>query len=160
LQKGHAVAFGDINNDGQEDIFEEIGGALPGDSYQSVLFANPGHDNHWITLALEGVQTNRSSFGARIAVTLKTADEERHIYRTVGYGSSFGGNPLRQHIGVGKNTSIAEIEISWPTSKLVQRFHDVPVDRAFRVREGNDVMQPLNYKSLPLSRPLPGVAPR
>ena len=60
LQKGHSVAFGDIDNDGDEDIFEEIGGALPGDTYQSVLFENPGHGGHWITLELQGVTTNRA----------------------------------------------------------------------------------------------------
>ena len=27
LQKGHAVAFGDIDNDGNLDVFEVIGGA-------------------------------------------------------------------------------------------------------------------------------------
>jgi len=30
LQKGHAIAFGDIDNDGDEDIFEEMGGAYSG----------------------------------------------------------------------------------------------------------------------------------
>jgi hypothetical protein len=29
LQKGHAVAFGDIDNDGTQDVFEMIGGATP-----------------------------------------------------------------------------------------------------------------------------------
>ncbi|MGA9566883.1 MAG: FG-GAP-like repeat-containing protein [Candidatus Korobacteraceae bacterium] len=153
LQKGHSVAFGDINNDGQEDIFEEIGGALPGDSYQSVLFANPGHDNHWLSLDLEGVTTNRSAFGARIAVTLKTPEGDRHIYRTVGYGSSFGGNPLRQHIGVGKNTTIEEVEIAWPTSGTVQRFHDLPADHAYFIREGVNTLVPRNFKSFSLTEP-------
>src|SRR5215469_12069581 len=50
LQKGHGVAFGDLRNNGQEDIFEVLGGAFPGDTYQSALFANPGHANHWVTL--------------------------------------------------------------------------------------------------------------
>jgi hypothetical protein len=153
LQKGHSVAFGDINNDGQEDIFEEIGGALPGDSYQSVLFANPGHDNHWLSLDLEGVQTNRSAFGARIAVKLKTPEGDRHVYRTVGYGSSFGGNPLRQHIGVGKNKTIEEVEVSWPTSGTVQRFHDFPADHAYSIREGVNTPVPRNYKSFSLTEP-------
>jgi hypothetical protein len=150
LQKGHGVAFGDINQDGQEDIFEVIGGALPGDSYQSVLFANPGHDNHWITLDLQGVQTNRSAFGARVTLTLQTPTGERHIYRTVGYGSSFGGNPLRQHIGIGKSTTISEIEISWPTSRSVQKFRDVAADGFYRIRESTNAIQPVTLVPFPL----------
>ena len=62
------MAFGDVENDGNEDIFEKMGGAYPGDIYQSVLYRNPGNGNHWITLELEGVKSNRAAFGAlRIA---------------------------------------------------------------------------------------------
>ena len=94
LQKGHGMAVGDIENDGYEDVFEKMGGAFPGDTYQSVLYRNPGNGNHWITLELEGVKTNRAAFGARIRVTLNGgASGKREIYRTVGFGSSFAGNP-------------------------------------------------------------------
>jgi len=158
LQKGHSIAFGDIDNDGDEDIFEEMGGAASGDAYPSVLYENPGHGNHWITLELEGVKTNRAAFGARLNVSVKTPTGMRHIYRTVGYGSSFGGNPLRQHIGVGKADRIAEVEVSWPTSKLVQKFHDLPVDHAFHLREGDATLKPVEYKTFHL-RHLPSTAP-
>lgn len=141
LQKGHAIAFGDLENNGKEDIFEEMGGALPGDTYQSSLYHNPGNRNHWITLSLEGVTTNRAAFGARIDVSVKSERGERHIFRTVGYGSSFGGNPLRQHIGVGPAASVASIEVSWPTSHTVQRFYDAAVDQSYRVREGDDRLE-------------------
>jgi hypothetical protein len=157
LQKGHGIGFGDIDNDGDEDVFEEMGGAASGDNYSSVLYENPGHGNHWLTLELEGVKTNRAAFGARVNVTVKAPTGLRHIYRTVGYGSSFGGNPLRQHIGVGKAERIAEIEVTWPTSKLVQRFHDLPVDHAFHVREGASTLAPVQYKSFHL-RHLPSTA--
>jgi len=142
LQKGHSIAFGDIFNTGNEDVFEEMGGALPGDTYASVLYKNPGHGNHWVTLELEGVQTNRSAFGARIKVTVPTPAGPLYIFRTVGYGSSFGGNPLRQHIGLGKSTKISEIEVSWPTSKLVQKFRNIEADHSFRLREGASSLQP------------------
>jgi VCBS repeat protein/ASPIC/UnbV protein len=157
LQKGHAVAFGDIDNDGDEDVFEEMGGAASGDIYPSVLYENPGHGNHWITVELEGVKTNRAAFGARVSVTVKTAKGVRHIYRTVGYGSSFGGNPLRQHIGVGKAQRIAEVEVTWPTSKLVQTFRDLPVDHAYHLREGAGALAPVEYKKFHL-RHLPATA--
>ncbi|MBI3477444.1 MAG: VCBS repeat-containing protein [Acidobacteria bacterium] len=153
LQKGHSVAFGDINNDGEEDIFEEMGGALPGDTYSSVLYSNPGHGHHWVSLELEGVKTNRAAFGARIQVTLQNAEGTRRIYRTLGYGSSFGGNPLRQHIGLGNAKKIAEVEVSWPASKLVQKFRNLAADRSYRIREGEDTAVPLTRKrfALPVS---------
>jgi hypothetical protein len=150
LQKGHGVAFGDIDNDGDEDVFEEIGGALAGDTYQSVLFENPGHGGHWISLELEGVTTNRAGFGARIDVTAQTPRGERHIYRTVGYGSSFGGNPIRQHIGLGDATAVMQIEVSWPTSKTVQRFANVRMDAAYRAKEDAGELAPVKYEKFEL----------
>jgi len=147
LQKGHAIAFGDLENTGNEDIFEEMGGALPGDTFQSALYHNPGHGNHWITLELEGVITNRAAFGARIDLTIFEGSRKRHIYRTVGYGSSFGGNPLRQHIGIGRAAVVEKIEVTWPTSKTVQQFHDVPADRALRLKEGVDELMPVAINS-------------
>ncbi len=98
-----------------------------------------------MTLELEGVQTNRSATGARIKLTVKTAKGKRYIFRTVGYGSSFGSNPLRQHIGVGDATEILQVEVTWPLPKQVQQFGDVPVDRAFHIRQGTDVLSPLVY---------------
>ena len=132
LQKGHAVAFGDLLGTGNKDVFEEMGGALPGDSYQSALYQNPGHGNHWITLKLEGVKTNRAAYGARICVTAGA----RRIYRTVGYGSSFGGNSLEQHFGVGKAVRIDEVEIRWPGSPQPQVFRSIAADQTILVREG------------------------
>jgi hypothetical protein len=129
LQKGHAIAFGDLENTGNEDVFEEMGGALPGDTFQSALYHNPGHGNHWITLELEGVQTNRAAFGARIDLAISENGRKRHIFRTVGYGSSFGGNPLRQHIGIGHATTVDKIEVTWPTSKTVQQFQNIKADQ-------------------------------
>ncbi len=131
LQKGHAIAFGDLEGNGNEDIFEEMGGAFPGDTYQSILYKNPGHGNHSITLSLEGVKTNRAAFGARIAVTVGN----RTIYRTVGYGSSFGGNPLRQHIGIGPATVMDKVEVTWPTSHTTQTFTHIAGDRSYHLRE-------------------------
>ena len=42
LQKGHGVAFGDLDNDGDVDLFEQIGGAYLGDAFGNVLFENLG----------------------------------------------------------------------------------------------------------------------
>jgi hypothetical protein len=146
LQKGHSIAFADIENDGNEDVLQELGGAFPGDTYMAVLYRNPGHENHWITLMLEGVRSNRAAYGARIRVTVEDGGHRRSIYRAVGSVSSFGGNPMRQHIGVGKAKVVGEVEIWWPASGIRQHFRNVATDRNYHVREDHDQMEIVNLK--------------
>ena len=144
LQKGHGIVFADLRNSGFEDIFEEMGGAQPGDSFQSALYQNPGNRNHWITLELEGVRSNRAAFGARVDVAIKAEGERlRHIHRTVGFGSSFGGNPLQQHIGIGRATRVAEITVTWPTSGTVDHLRDIQADNRYYLREGDEKLRPM-----------------
>ena len=54
IQKGHGVAFGDVDNDGDQDLFHQLGGFFPGDDYANALFENPTGEASWITLRLEG----------------------------------------------------------------------------------------------------------
>lgn len=158
LQKGHAVVFADLENRGQEDVFEEMGGAYPGDAYQSALYRNPGHPGHSVTLRLEGVRSNRPGFGARVEVAFHEGGVERHVYRTVGSVSSFGGNPFAQHIGVGSATVIDKLSIHWPAdgspaqSSRNQVFRTVPVDRTYRVREGAAELETVFVKSFTLGQ--------
>jgi tetratricopeptide (TPR) repeat protein len=136
LQKGHGVSFADLDNDGDEDIFENLGGAVPGDKYNSVLFANPGHANNWISIKLVGVKSNRSAIGAKIKLTLKGSGAESAIrYREVSSGGSFGASPLMQHIGIGKVSRIAAIEITWPASHTRQEFNNVLPNQFIEIRE-------------------------
>jgi tetratricopeptide (TPR) repeat protein len=136
LHKGHAVAFADIDNDGDEDLLTEIGGAVPGDSHAFRLFENPGNGNDWLSLHLLGVKTNRAAIGARIKVTVQNEGKPaRSIYRTVGSGGSFGASPLTQHVGLGKSARIVDLEIWWPTSNSRQNFTDVAVDQFLEIKE-------------------------
>jgi hypothetical protein len=136
LHKGHAVAFADIDNDGDEDLLAEIGGAVPGDSHAFRLFENPGNGNDWISLHLVGVKTNRAAIGARIRVTVQNEGRAtRSIYRTVSSGGSFGASPLTQHVGLGKSARIMDLEIWWPTSNSRQNFENVGVDQFLEIKE-------------------------
>lgn len=136
LHKGHAVAFADIDNDGDEDLLTETGGAVPGDSHAFRLFENPGHGNDWISLHLVGVKTNRAAIGARIKVTVQNEGKgKRSIYRTVGSGGSFGASPLTQHVGLGRSAHNVDLEIWWPTSNSRQNFTDVAPNQFLEIRE-------------------------
>ncbi len=144
LQKGHGVAFADLFNDGEQDVFEQMGGAYPGDAYPSVLYRNPGNDNSWVKLRLQGMRSNRSAIGARIEVVVPAQKgATRSIFRTVGAASSFGGSPFRQEIGLGSARKISRIEVSWPTSGLRQVFWDVAPNRFYEIREGAGKLEPL-----------------
>ena len=143
IQKGHGISFGDIDGDGDEDIFAVMGGAIAGDVYQKVLFENPGHQNHWVTLRLLGTNSNRRGIGARIQVTVQDAAGSRTIHRTVNSGGSFGAASLQQEIGIGSATRIESIRIAWPTQAEPQVFNDVEPDRVYEVREDSDSLQPV-----------------
>ncbi len=134
LQKGHGVAFGDLDNDGDQDIYAVIGGAYSGDVFTNVLFENPGHGNHWLTLQMRGVQSNRAGFGARIEVITQTGTVRRIIHSQTGSGASFGASTLQQEIGLGNAEAIEELVIRWP-SGVVQNFTNVAMDQKYIVEE-------------------------
>ncbi len=139
LQKGHGVAFADWDRDGDADIFLEAGGAAPGDRAHNVLFQNPGYGNHWLTLKLVGVRTNRAALGARIRVDVPgNQGTAVSVYRTISAGSSFGGNPLACTVGLGRAKMIIALEVSWPTSGIRQTFRDIPVDKSIEITEGRE----------------------
>jgi hypothetical protein len=152
LQKGHGVSFGDIDNDGDQDIFEVMGGAYAGDKAYSVLYENPGNTNRWIVLKLEGVRSNRSAIGARVKVSLTAPSGSREIHRTVGSGGSFGCNPLRQEIGLGDSTQIAAVEVFWPVSGKKQTFGGLEAGRTYHIREGSPDPTVVPMRSFKFSR--------
>ena len=148
LQKGHGIACGDWDRDGDVNLFVETGGAVNGDRFHNLLFQNPGQGNHWLTVKLVGRKTNRAAIGARIKV-VTAGVKPLTVYRHVSSGSSFGANPLQQTIGLAKADRIALLEIHWPTSGTTQVFRDIVADQAIEVVEFAASYRPLNWKPIP-----------
>jgi len=149
LQKGHGVSFADINNDGNQDIFIKVGGAYPGDAYYNSFYVNPGQNqNKWISVLLEGSKSNRSAIGAHIAVEFTEDGKKRTVYMDVNSGGSFGANPLRKEIGIGKAEIIDELIIKWPTSGIVQVFKHVEPNQFIKIKEGENKMEKMDLKVL------------
>ena len=126
MQKGHGAAFGDLDGDGDQDVFIQVGGFYPSDGFPNALYQNSGNPNRWLTVRLVGVQSNRPAIGARIRVDVETADGgARSIHAVVGSGGSFGASSLQQEIGLGDATAIRAVEVWWPASGTRQRVEGV-----------------------------------
>lgn len=149
LQKGHGVAFADIDNDGQQEIFCKLGGATPGDRYFCALYRNERHlNNDWLGIKLVGIKTNRAAIGARIRLAVIDQNGKRHdIYRDVSSGGSFGASPLRQHIGLGKALRIEMLEIWWPRSDSRQVFHNIRPNQFIEITEFESDIVKLPYRT-------------
>lgn len=151
LQKGHSIAFGDLDNDGDQDIFAQMGGFLPDDAFANSVFENPGSTNHWITIRLVGEESNRFGVGARIRLVVDENGRERSIHRLAGSGGSFGSSSLQQEIGLGSAALIREIEVFWPASGLRQRFHDIAVDQVIEVAENRNAYRLVEARPIRLT---------
>ena len=147
LQKGHGVAINDLDNDGDSDIFIEVGGAYAGDSFFNSLYLNPGQNNNrWIKLQLEGTDSNRSAIGTKIKISFKENGVSRSVYRIVNSGGSFGASSFRSEIGVGQATIIDQIEITWPKTNKKQVFKNVQPNQYIKIIEGEKDFSKVNIK--------------
>jgi len=102
---------------GDQDVFHQIGGFYPGDTFGNALFENPGNDNAHLTLELRGANANHFGVGARIAVTVREDGATRTIHALAGSGGSFGGSSLRQEIGLGRAAEIVAVTVDWLASR-------------------------------------------
>jgi hypothetical protein len=93
------AAFADLDADGDQDVFIQMGGAYSVDKYIDALDENRGFGNAHVSIELVGVESNRFGVGARIRVDIVEQGEPRSICHWVNSGGSFGCNPLRQQIG-------------------------------------------------------------
>ena len=127
------MVFADFDNDGDQDIFEQMGGAYPGDGYSNALYENRDSDR---TGLLIGVRSNRSAIGARIHLKILENAVPRSIYKYVNSGGTFGCNPLRQTIGLGQADQVEVLKVFWPTTGLTQTFEGWLAISSFKLLRG------------------------
>jgi hypothetical protein len=117
---GRGAAFGDLNNDGWEDVVMTYLGGHP------QVFLNHGGKLHWLVISLRGTRSNRDGFGARVKVNGQTRF-------ATSAGSYASASDKRLHFGLGAAES-AKVEVLWP-SGVHQTLNDVHVDQFLEVRE-------------------------
>jgi len=138
VQKGHAIAFADMDQDGDEDIYAVMGGAYEGDGFYNALFENPGHGNQSLKVKLVGTASNKFAIGARLRLDLKDGDNSRSIHRTVSSGSSFGQNPHEQHFGFLASEEVVGLKVQWPQGRVQEFGSDFSSGHRYTIKEGED----------------------
>jgi tetratricopeptide (TPR) repeat protein len=131
--KGHGVAFVDWEEDGDLDIYAQIGGHYPGDFARNAFYRNlKASRNGWIQVDLKAVTSNRGAVGARL--TLRSGD--LLVYREVKGSEGFGAtSQQRQHFGIGPGKTIDSLEIRWPGG-AVQKIERLDPNQIIEVEEG------------------------
>ncbi|MFI5171477.1 MAG: FG-GAP-like repeat-containing protein [Chitinophagales bacterium] len=157
LQKGHGIGFGDVDNDGDQDVYEDMGGGYEGDAFQGAFYENPGNtSNNWITIKLVGTKANKCAIGSKVKLTLQNPDNStRDIYLVVSDGGSFGVNSLQLETGLGKAIAVKQIEVTWQGPNEKQVFTDIPMNGFVKLTEGQPAFETMTMNSYKLNKGTP-----
>jgi FG-GAP-like repeat/ASPIC and UnbV/Transmembrane protein 131-like N-terminal/Abnormal spindle-like microcephaly-assoc'd, ASPM-SPD-2-Hydin len=123
-----STAGGDTDNDGDVDVVigDSDGGGNSGDS---VFINSGGGQNHWLTLVLQGTQSNRSAIGAKVLV--RTGNILQVGVVSSGNGKNEESLPLE--FGLGAATT-ADVIVFWPSGKQ-QGAPGLAADRKVTITE-------------------------
>ena len=112
-ERGHGIVCGDLDNDGDVDIFQ----MHRNENNAGTFWRNDTAINNYLRVKLNGLAPNTAAAGARITLTMDGVRQVREIV----IGSNFASqNPLVQVFGLG-NGSQAELEVEWPDGKLTPK---------------------------------------
>ena len=150
LQKGHGMAFADLDHDGDQDLIAVMGGWFAGDSFRRAVFENPGCSANSVSVRLHGRQSNRFGIGCRVRATFVSGESVQTIYRWMNTGGSFGSSPLRLHLGIAEATSIQELQVWWPASRTTSTYRDIAAGSYVEIEEGSETLTLQELKPIPL----------
>ena len=128
LHVGRGAAFGDVDNDGDEDVL--IGNAS---GPLQLLVNNVGNRRHWIGLRLMGASVARDMLGARVAVVGKNGPPLWRRARAD--GSYASANDPRVLVGLGDSADAPRVRVQWPDGRT-EEWTEVAVDRWTTLKEG------------------------
>lgn len=134
----HGVVFGDVNQDGATDIFQNLGGDNWWDrkydfdsrEHGALFIRNAPPDLKTATLMLEGSVSNRDAIGARIRLDA----DETHFYTVRSTQAFQSQNDPAIILALG-SADEATVQIEWPSGLTTSL--DVKAGQRLRVREGD-----------------------
>ena len=135
---GRALAYGDIDNDGDLDLL------IVNVGQTADLLRNDGNNAHRsILVRTVGSESNRDGIGAEL--TLSVGD--RRLVRHVKAGSSYlAQNDMRVHFGLGDAMAAERLEIHWPSGQ-VDTIVNIEANQIVSVREGEGIVDQVPFSA-------------
>lgn len=152
ITDGRSAVFADFDNDGDLDVFLTT---LQGPAH--LLFRNSvGQDSPFLRVSLEGAASGRDAYGS--VVRIRTSAGTLTKIKSGGSGFMAQNDP-RLLFGLGGDTKVESIEVTWPSGK-VERFEGAPAGSSLLLREGkgSDDPQRITERRTNLPEPLTRMA--
>ena len=126
--------FGDIDNDGDLDIFVANMSDDSSATIGAFLIENLNESSfNWIKIRTEGTTNNFDGFGTKVKMHVNG----RSFIREVDGGSSYQSqNSSIVHFGLGESTVIDSLEVVWLGGET-QTLYNVAANQMIHVKEGN-----------------------
>jgi enediyne biosynthesis protein E4 len=125
------LAMGDFDNDGRVDLL------CVNRNERAELFRNVGKDaNHWLSLSLNGTNSNRDGVGAKVMVS---AGGRKQFATCRPCGSYASTSDKRLFFGLGKSMQADSVTIRWSSGKT-DTFRNLRAERQYEVTEGGKIL--------------------
>jgi tetratricopeptide (TPR) repeat protein len=126
LKDPRAIITGDYDGDGATDLL------ITQNHGPAVLLRNEGgNKNHWLRLALKGLNDNKSAIGTKVEVF---AGGNRQKFEIAGSSGYLGQNSPYLTVGLGQATQADVVRMLWPTGVLQDEV-EVASDREQKFME-------------------------
>lgn len=130
----HGIAFGDIERDGDLDIY--LARNL-NESQNNALYRNDGNSNHWLAVRCTGVASNRFGIGCRLVAYATIGGIPKSQMREIVAHTGFGQMGPEEWFGLGDATIVDSIRVKWP-SGVQTVLTQVAVDQILTITECTD----------------------
>jgi hypothetical protein len=132
------AVWGDLDNDGALDVI-----VTNLDESPTLLWNDSKPRKNFLTLSLQGTESNRDALGARVRVRTGSQWQSREARRGESY---LGSHDPRLHFGLDDAETADEIEIQWP-SGATSILKDVPANQFLTVMEPSSDSEQQNPRS-------------